>query len=111
MINIRQTISKLATINNEFNVPFPAVEDAIKMLEMWKWIREQSVLYDDPTIREAEEKFFPKPKVKTRVEKFNKIIQEVYNSYVYANEKVNEERESIITMLVKLRDEEEDMYG
>jgi len=53
--------------------------------------------------------FFGASKPKTRKQKFNKIIQEVYNSYVYANEKVNEEREDIISMLAKLRDEEEDV--
>lgn len=41
------------------------MENAIKMLEMWKWIKKESALYDDITVREAEEKFFPSLVTKT----------------------------------------------
>ena len=57
--NIDQIILELKTLNDNFEVPLYEIKVAVKVCRMWKYLKEESSLYDAQEISEIEGRFFP----------------------------------------------------
>lgn len=111
-MDTRQEIEDINTFCRSLGWKPVVLDNAIKMLEMWKWIKEKIYTKGGPGISadidRIEEKYFPKSK--TRRKRINDMISnlnKLFNKPDYVGE--HWKATDIIDLLIELRDEEEDV--